>query len=207
MNNIKFFLVVGLLALAAFVALSSYLPERFDTGSSVKMADFPMKIGSWTGKDVPLTARDYAILETKNLIMREYTDPAGRKVLLYIIYSEGNRKVAHPPEVCYTGGGATITEKGVFTISPAIRATRMITEFSEGGRQFVVYWFKAGNFNTDNYMAQQFRVAWRHTLGKKTSAAMIRVSADLKDDQEAVVSKMIKDFSREIEPLLPKYVP
>jgi EpsI family protein len=207
MNNIKFFLVAGLLAVACFVSLSSYLPERFDTTASVKMAAFPMKVGSWVGKDVPLTKRDYDILETDNLIMREYSDPAGRKVLLYIIYSENNRKVAHPPEVCYTGGGSTITSKSLFTVSPKIKATRMITEASNGLRQFVIYWFKAGDFNTSQYLDQQLKVAWQRTIGKKTSAAMIRISADIKDSKEDGVGAMIREFAQVIEPLLPKYVP
>jgi EpsI family protein len=128
-------------------------------------------------------------------------------VVLYIIYSEDNRKVMHPPEVCYTGGGSTITEKGYFSVTPSIRSNRMITETTGGDRQFVVYWFRAGEFNIAKYLEQQLRIAWRRTFGKRTSGAMIRISAEVKEGEEARVGQMIREFSSAIEPLLQKYVP
>jgi EpsI family protein len=206
MDNFKFYIVVGVLCLAAFIGLSSYLPTRFESGDQVQVTAFPMKVGVWQGKDMPLTDRDYAILETRNLIMRQYTDPAGRWILLYIIYSGDNRKVLHPPEVCYLGGGATITEKGTLAISPKIQANKMVTELS-GGQQLVVYWYKACAFNTPKYFDQQINAAIARLLGKKTSSAMIRLSVDLRQGENASAAKMMREFAAEIEPLLPKYVP
>jgi EpsI family protein len=207
MKNIKFILVATILAVVCFVGISSYLPERFDAGTSVQMAAFPKTVGPWTGEDIALTPRDYAILETKNLIMRKYTRSSGEAVVLYIVYSEDNRKVSHPPEVCYSGGGSTIAQKGTFSVSPRIPANKMIAEYADGTRQFVVYWYKAGDFQTAKYLDQQFRIVWRRTFGKKTSAALIRVSADVKEGEEARVGQMIREFSSAIEPLLQKYVP
>ena len=206
MDNLKFYIVVGVLCLAAFVGLSSYLPTRFESGDKVQVSLFPMKVGAWTGKDVALTQRDYDILETKNLIMREYTAPGGRSVLLYIIYSGDNRKVLHPPEVCYLGGGATITEKGTLAISPRIQANKMVIEQS-GGQQLVVYWYRAGAFNTPQYFDQQLNAAIARLLGRKTSSAMVRISVDLKEGENSSAVKMMREFAAEIEPLLPKYVP
>jgi EpsI family protein len=207
MSTFKFYLVAAILAVACFVGLSSYLPVRFDSGTSVQMADFPKTVGPWTGEDIALTPRDYAILETKNLIMRKYTRASGESVVLYIVYSEDNRKVSHPPEVCYTGGGSNIAQKGTISVSPGIQANKMITELSNGNRQFVVYWYKAGDYQTAKYLDQQFRIVWRRTFGKKTSAALIRVSADVKEGEDTAVGKMIREFCSAIEPLLQKYVP
>ena len=202
----KFYIIATVLLLASVIGLSAYLPAKMATGDTVQMSAFPMKIGSWTGKDIALTQRDYAILETKNLIMRQYTDPNGHSVLLYMIYSGDNRKVLHPPEVCYLGGGSTITEKGIMTVSPKTSAVKMITELA-GGRQFVIYWFKAGQYNTSKYFDQQIRVMMRRLIGKKTSSAMIRISADIKDGEDVMVPGMIKSFAVDVEALLPKYVP
>jgi EpsI family protein len=207
MSNFKFYAVAAILAFACFVAISSYLPERFDTTQYVKMADFPQKVGAWTSEDIKLTQRDYDILETTNLIMRNYKDPAGQSVLLYIVYSDNNRKVAHPPEVCYTGSGSTITEKKVFNVTPTIQANQMVVETTKGDRQYVVYWFRAGQLNIAKYLDQQLAVVWRRTFGKRTSSAMIRISADAKEGQDAATGKMISEFASAIEPLLAKYVP
>jgi EpsI family protein len=207
MDNLKFYIIIAVLGLAAFIGLSSYLPTRFESGNNeVQVSLFPMKVGQWMGKDVPLTQRDYDILETKNLVMRQYTDPAGRSVLLYIIYSGDNRKVLHPPEVCYLGGGATITEKGMVPVSPRIQANKMVTELG-GTRQLVVYWYKAGAFNTPVYFKQQLNAAIGLLLGKKKSSSMIRISVDLKEGENASAVKMMQEFAAEIEPLLPRYVP
>lgn len=206
MNNTTFFLVVGILALACFVGLSEYLPARLDTGGLVKMSDFPMKVGDWQGEDVPLAQQDYMILETTNLIMRRYQNHHGQEILLYIIYSDDNRKVTHPPEICYMGSGATITDKGFLDISSKNKANKMIAELKDG-RQLVVYWYRAGEVNTNKYFEQQLRIMARRTWRQKTSAAMIRVSAVLKDGEESATSKLILDFVRQIEPLLPTYVP
>jgi len=202
----SFFVVIGLLAFSCLVGLFEYLPTRLDTGALVKMSDFPMKVGEWQGEDVPLTKQDYLILETTNLIMRRYKDPKGRQILLYIIYSDDNRKVTHPPEVCYMGSGATIADKGILAISSEIKANKMIAELKDG-RQLVVYWYRAGNFNTSKYLEQQLRIVWRRTWGQRTSAAMIRISADMKEGEEQVTNRLVQDFSKRIEPLLSKYVP
>jgi len=207
MNNVKFYAVAAILALVCFVGLSSYLPTRFDDGKSVQMAALPKTIGPWTGEDIALTPRDYDILETKNLIMRKYTRSSGESVVLYIVYSEDNRKVSHPPEVCYTGGGSTISQKGTIEATPLILANKMVTELSNGARQLVVYWYKAGDYQTAKYLDQQLRIVWRRTFGKSTSAALIRVSADVKESEEAAVGQTIRQFCSALEPLLQKYVP
>ena len=56
-------------------------------------------------------------------------------------------------------------------------------------------------------VAPQLRIVARRTFGKRTSAAMIRVSADVKEGEDQLADQMILDFCRRIEPLLPKYVP
>ena len=90
MNNRNFFIVVGILVIGGVAAFLSYMPERFDTTGKIKMSDFPKTVGEWQSTDVPLSDNDYKILETKNLIMRDYKNSKGDSVYLYIIYSENN---------------------------------------------------------------------------------------------------------------------
>ena len=46
---------------------------------------FPMKVGEWRGRELPITEKEYGILETRNLISREYIDRSGNKLYLFII--------------------------------------------------------------------------------------------------------------------------
>lgn len=206
MNNKTFLIVVSILILASIIGLMSYLPGRFDSSSGPKMSVFPINIGQWQGKDIPLSEKDYEILETRNLIMREYKNPRGESIYLYIIYSEGNRKVAHPPEICLTGGGLNILDKASIQLTPSIRAVKMLMEKGDF-RQVVVYWYKAGDAYTDQYLKQQLKIALGNTMGKKISGAMIRVSTNVKDNDDKSALSLIQSFVSQIEPLLPKYVP
>src|SRR5207237_557005 len=68
----------------------------------------PRKIGDWSGADVALSKRVYAILETDDVLVRSFTRPGERApVDLYVVHAAESRKVAHPPEICFSGGGYT----------------------------------------------------------------------------------------------------
>jgi EpsI family protein len=206
MNNKSFIIVVGILIVVSTIGIVSYLPQRFDKALKIKVADFPKTIGEWTATDIPLTERDYALLETRNLIMRDYKNQKGDSIYLYVVYSEDNRKVAHPPEVCYMGSGATIVDKSTVQLTNSIKAVKMLVEKGDA-REILAYWFKAGALNTDKYLNQQLKVVFNRMLGKRTSGAMIRVSVDVKDNNQEEALTLLKSFCTQIEPLLGKYVP
>jgi len=206
MNNKTFIIVTVVLVAVATVGLLSYLPTRFDKATKVLMADFPMTVGDWQAADIPLSERDYEILETKNLIMRDYKNSKGDSIYLYIIYSENNRKVTHPPELCLTGGGLTIVDKSSIQLTDNLRTVKLLMEKGDA-RQIVAYWFRAGSLNTDSYVKQQLKVAFDLLRGKRTSCALIRLSTDIKDNEQDAALELLKSFTAQIEPLLPQYVP
>lgn len=206
MNNKTFIIVVTILTMVAIFALASYLPARTDAGLRVKIAEFPKTIAGWQGKDLPLTELDYEILETKNLFVRDYKNQDGESVYLYLVYSEDNRKVSHPPEVCFMGSGATIVQKDTLQVTDSIKATQMVVEKADS-RQLVVYWYKAGGLYTNKYLRQQLKVVIERMLGRRTSGALIRVSTEIKDDGKDTALTLIRLFCAQIEPLLTKYVP
>lgn len=206
MNNKAFVIVVVILAFVAAVGFMSYLPERFDAAAKVKVADFPMEIGGWKATEITLSDRDYEILETRNLFVRDYKNASGDMVTLYVVYSENNRKVTHPPELCLTGGGLTIVDKATAQLTGTLRAVKLTVEKGDA-RELVVYWFKAGNLNTDRYVKQQLKVVFDLLFGKRASCALIRMSARVKDNNEDAALSLIKAFSAQVEPLLAKYVP
>jgi EpsI family protein len=82
----------------------------------------------------------------------------------------------------------------------------MIAE-KTNSRQLVVYWFKAGALNTDQYIQQQLKVVLGRMMGKRTSGALIRLSIDIKNNDEATALKTLREFVSQTEPLLPKYIP
>lgn len=206
MSNRTFIIVALIMVALAAIVFVAYLPARMDIAAKTKVSAFPMNFGSWHGKEIELDKSVFEILETNNLFVREYTNSDGQKVSLYIVYSEDNRKVSHPPEVCLMGGGETITDKTVVQVTPMIKGTRLVIE-KAGSKSMFVYWFKAGDTYSPAYLEQQARVVIGRLFGKRTAGALIRLSADIDASGEKSALEKLQQFSAEIEPLLRKYVP
>ena len=207
MNNKTFYIVITILVAVAAISLMNYLPTRFDSAASIRVEKFPRTIGAWTSEEIELSQRDYEILETDNLFVRDYTNSEGQTVNFYLIYSEDNRKVSHPPEVCYAGSGIVITDKSQIQFTDSVKANKMLAELSDDTRQLVVYWLKAGDLNTGNYFRQQLKVSLDRTFGKRTSSALIRFSTFIDNDDEDAALELIRSFYAEISPILDKYAP
>ncbi len=206
MNNKNFIIVVIVSVVVSTIGLMSYLPARSDSALKYKVGNFPKIIGEWASTDLPISKQDYEILETRNIFIRDYKNANGESVYFYLIYSEDNRKVSHPPEVCYMGSGATVASKSSVQLNNNLKAVKLLVD-KDKSRQLVVYWFKAGKTNTDQYLKQQSKIVIDRMLGKRTSGALIRLSVDIKGENTDKELVLIKSFAAQIMPLLDKYVP
>lgn len=207
MNKHKSFSLITILFVTLIFSVPLYLVNRAPAEES-SVCSLPMEIDGWKGRDLPVEERSYQILETRNLILREY-EKNGKKVYIYLIYSSDNRKVSHPPEVCFEGSGVTIIRKNRVKMpldGADITANKLIVE--RGGIvNVVVYWYKAGNFYTANYMKQQAAIALHALKFKRTSGALIRVSAEAPSGDPQKAFEEIKLFSRTISKYFPTVIP
>lgn len=205
MNNKNFIIILIILILAGIMGFISNLPSRVTEIDDIKMSDFPKTFGEWDSEDIMFSERVYELLETKNLIMRNYKNKQGDMINLYIIYSQDNRKVSHPPEICLQGGGATVISKSLIQITDSIKAVKLIIE-NGNFLELVVYWYKAGKLHTNSYLRQQLKTVVDRMSGKKSSNALIRVLMQVKDNRQDEALSKIKLFCTEIEPLLKIYI-
>lgn len=207
MKNSRNYVVLAVLLAALVISIPLYVGDRIP-GKEALVSKLPMDIQGWSGRDLPVDERAYEILETHNLILREY-QKAGRKVYIYIVYSSDNRKVSHPPEVCFEGSGVTIVEKNKIEIPLAegtTKANQLIVEQSDA-INVVLYWYKAGSFYTDNYLKQQLTVALDHMKMKKTSGALIRVSAEAPSGDSKQAMANIEEFVKAVSAYFPSVIP
>ena len=208
-KDISYYLVLIIVAVAGIISWGVYL-KVYTQKDTVNIHEFPKTVGEWTSNEMTITEDEYAILETHNAFAREYQTPSGKKVYLFIVYSQTNRKVSHPPEICYTGSGAKIFEEKRDFVYDEQNNKVPVNRFSfEIGQlpQVAIYWFKIGDRFTPSYWKQQAMIAFNSFSGKSASSALIRLSAIAKSgNQEETVSN-IKEFSKLIIPLLPKYLP
>jgi EpsI family protein len=197
--------VLLILFLSGLIGNFYYFSWVIGSKDEISMANFPRAFGGWTSVDIPLDRREYELLETKNLIMRNYKKQTGESVNLYIIYSQDNRQVSHPPEICLQGDGSTVVEKTQLKVGRNINATKLVLE-KRNSREIAVYWYKVGREYTNNYISQQLKVSLDRLLGRKTSLALIRVIAVVENNDDKQALDKILSFCSSIEPLLPKYV-
>jgi len=207
-SNASFIAVCVILVAAVALSVPLYLTVP-DTKDEPQVARLPMQIGAWTGRDLPVDEQAYKILETRNLVLREYARGED-KVYIYIIYSIDNRKVSHPPEVCFEGGGVTIVDKQKVPLELSdgrkIIANRLKVE-KAGLENIVYYLYKAGSYYTDNYLKQQLHIALSRLLFKSLSGSMIRLSAEVKPEDSARTEQNLQDFFKAASSHFPSIIP
>lgn len=178
---------------------------------TVDIHQFPKTIGEWSSEELPITDEEYAILETKNAFARKYVHSSGQAVYVFIVYSQNNRKVSHPPEVCYQGTGITVVSTAHDAISnPAgntmVKVNKLVLE-QKYYDQVAFYWFKVGDTFTSNYWKQQMMIVLNSLLGKPSSSALIRISAIMEGEDTAKSAQQLKDFGQLMIPHLYTYLP
>lgn len=197
-QNVGFVAIIGLAVAAGFFSLNLYFQQR-SAEDRLDIRVFPYAVGEWRGKDTTVTDEEYQILETRNLISREYTHPDGEKLHLFIIYSETNRAVFHPPEVCFIGSGIKILDKQRENIAGGqsnFAVNKLYTE-KDDYRGIALYCYKAGNLYTDNFYLQQASLAWNQLLGRHKGGATIRVFTFLKEDEKSSLA-ILKSFLAQV---------
>lgn len=184
--------IILMLLCAGYFSLSRFFLQRQDH-DILDIRGFPQKIGQWQGEDIELSEKEYQILETRNLIMRKYTNAdTGRELYLFLIYSETNRSVFHPPEVCMQGGGMSFTGKTVETvqIDGKTATVNKINMEKDAMPSMALYCYKAGGLYTASYYLQQAYFAMHQFLNKRISGATIRVSLDVREGEDEAAATM-----------------
>lgn len=208
----RYFIVIVLLAVAIF-ATRSFTESGGAKRYEVPLGEFPLVLGEWQGEKLPIVEEDkvYEILGTKNIISRSYVNNEGKWVGMTIVFSEKNRGSFHPPEICFTASGNTVTDKGSRRIvveadyASHLKANTFIGTTSQGDI-VNMYWFITGKRLTDNYYVRQLYTIVNAMLGKRSEAAMVRLYTPIYEgDLEAAFSRM-DDLAKLIVPILPEYL-
>lgn len=190
-NTIGYIAIIILLAISSFFSINLFFKEK-TSHDNVNITSFPLVVDDWRGEDLPITEKEYDILETRNLISREYSSPGGEKIHLFVIYSETNRSVFHPPEVCMIGSGMEITDKRTEKVDLDESSFMTNKLYAEKGayKQLALYSYKAGNIYTSNYYFQQAYLALHQIFGKQIPGATIRASMQIRGDEKSALATL-----------------
>lgn len=180
-NKLSVALILPVLVLLAVFRIQ--LPSDLEavTEKSVFFQTFPENVSGWSGVEIPADERTLEILETRNVLSREYTAPSGEKVHLLLVSSQKDRRVAHPPEVCYLGSNFNIVEEKTSEIDAGGEKLK-IKEFQASPERYpekveeIGYLYKIGDSYTTNYYTQQLQFAFDRLTREETEVMLIRVA-------------------------------
>lgn len=110
-TSLVWVLVVILVVLSgvAYRVLASRLKLVAETpiALAVPLCAFPLEIGNWTGKDVPIPENIQRVAGNDDFLNRLYINESNNEwVSVYVAYTARPRTMlGHRPQVCYVGGG------------------------------------------------------------------------------------------------------
>jgi EpsI family protein len=95
--------------------------------SPFPLADLPMKIGSWEGREATMDPRIVRITGSTDLVSRHYIDRrTGVGLDVIVVYGPTSDMLFHTPELCYPSAGFAAMP-GVFERSIAVEGTASAT--------------------------------------------------------------------------------
>ena len=153
-------------------------PPPAEMGSVSKA--IPKRLGAWAAiAERGPTDLEKEILETDAVITRTYASGDGVECDLSVVFARDNRRVAHPPELCYKGSGWTVEEKKVveLTVEGKPFPVNRLLLVRGGMRLWVYYWYKVGKRCSASYARMQWNIIMSHLAFHGSSSALVRLSA------------------------------
>ena len=202
-RTVNFWVVIALTLVAAVLVAAA---NRVEPLENKKFFQFPLTIGDWRGREIPMSDYVYRGIETPYLFLRDYTSPRyPGPVNLSIVWFDDTNIAFHAPEACLGGVSDTVRSEGKVRIrlDKEYEINRFITNL--GGTDYlVIYFFDVDGYITTSQTALRLRVLQKRLLFKRASTSFIRIMAPVGTDEEKTLESL-KSFLREIYPLIPDY--
>ncbi len=185
-----------------------YFYKDYPTENKSYTQGFPNQFASWQiTKDFPINYRTIQLLETTDILMRYYrrSNQEPPVLLSMVASSTANRKIAHPPEICYRGAGYEVMRREKIKLDNGIEAILLVV-YSGKIQELVLYWYKFGGEYTADYYYHQTNVLFNFLQKQKGGLALIRVSVNITDNADKSL-KILQDFVKDMAPLLKDHLP
>jgi EpsI family protein len=201
--------------LAVFILLAAaglYLNLHRDLGVPMKRSfdQFPGTVSQWRmSGESSLSAEVQAVLKASDVLMRQYVNPQGERVELYIGYHDGGKGGGeiHSPKHCLPGSG-WFEVSSARTRMPEAGGLNLVRAVYQKGdsKELFLYWFQVrGESLSEEYSLKVAEIA-NSVLYRRRDAAFIRVSVPFEGNEEkaaALGERFVTDFLPSIQEFLP----
>ncbi len=179
------------------------IPER------KKFIDFPAQISDLKGKKGSLESSVINALKFEDYELIDFEDAQKKQVNFYTAYYKSQRKgeSPHSPQVCIPGGGWQITKMDRLTFDNNHPYNRIIVA-KDNIKQIVYYWFQQRGRIIANEYHSKWYLFTDALFKNRTDGALVRFTTVVyPNETEAQADARLKYAVKNIEPLLPDYLP
>lgn len=215
-NSLKLRVIYGLV-LALVTGTGFFLHARGQREQLPPRADlsqFPAKIGTWSGRDLPISPEIREVLGAGEFLQRVYIRPGDDlPVNLFIAYfpSQKTGSTIHSPKNCLPGSGWTPIESGHLELVAPGGRTITVNRYNiiRGfDRLLVLYWYQAhGRVVASEYWAKFYLVADSMRMHRSDGALVRIIVPVLDDDRRTHPQRTAVEFAGHILPMLDSYIP
>jgi EpsI family protein len=203
----RYWIVVSLLLAAILLQQLLWRGAGLASGQ-VALQGVPYQVGRWSGVDQPLDQHVLDVLGLDAYLQRQYLDPNGRILWLYVGYYRNQRqgKGIHSPKHCYPGAGWALVEKGTESITwrdnegLSIVVNRLVFQ-KDDFKQVIYYWYQSAGRIVHNDYAQRVYVVLDAILHGRTDGALVKVVAPVTGTL-AETREVQRGFIKQIYPFL-----
>lgn len=144
---------------------------------AMKIADLPLRIGGWTGKNAPIDPRLSAAIRAHSVVDRIYQDDTKATLVIELAVFSGNEiELPHMPQSCYSNVGFTMKQQKDVQLKRSDgppRQARILSFEQENQRIHVMYWYQLGEANLLDYNG--LRRERSRLFGEKTWPPLVKV--------------------------------
>jgi len=202
--------------LACYGVSTIYIDKREDIQLARKdFISFPNDIVEWHGSKYKFEQIILDSLKTDDYIISNYRNNQGDIINFYIAYyaSQQAGSAAHSPRACIPGGGWKINDLRTIEIPEVkingqpLSANRLLIKKGDSG-QLVYYWFQQrGRVITNEYLVKWY-LFWDALTKNRTDGSLVRLTTPVStgDDLNKADRRLV-EFIKQVEPILPDYIP
>jgi len=171
------------------------------------LSDIPFIIRQWHGRSVELEGAIVRVAGADQFISRNYRNPDGQSVGLYITYYGGlYRVIPHGPGTCYPMGGWKTTHTRTVNDKTGTPAHYLFFFEKELDKQAVIYWYYVNGTRLAGTSWARFRFATDLLRGSGGSIIQVQLATDVSGDGKEALDAL-NDFSRALGPVLAEVLP
>ncbi len=216
MSPIRRVILCGLLLTFGYAAQASL--ESFARNERPplrgSLSTIPLELGDWIGRNEPIEADIVERSQTTDYINRvyEWRKQPGRRLGLWINYSDTGLNLRHSPEVCLPSGGWTKVESLCQTrdveYQPGKKHRIMRLAYAQGELvQGIGFWYYIfGEGSLERYV-RQLPITSRSSHGRTTRGSGMTIEVFCPgeiDPSGEALDDFAKALLNSVEPLLPK---